>query len=127
VGIDSQPAVTESASTGDPYQPIYEALGNFTLPRNGIEIADTGLGSTLLVNICSVAGPELRAALPIVMNAIATASDSLETNIEAVGARMLNCGNNSTLLIIGVAREDAVAYANGQLTNEDFQALWRSQ
>jgi hypothetical protein len=125
--MDGQLVVTESASTGDPYQPIYEVLGHFTLPRNSIEITDTGLGSTLLVSICTVAGPELRAALPSAMSAIATVSDSLEGSIEAIGTRMLNCGNNSTLLIIGVAREDAVAYANGQLTDEEFQALWRSQ
>ncbi len=118
---------TASVSIGDPYQVVYDALVSFTLPRNGVELTNTSLGSTLLVSICTIAGPEMRAVLPQAMTALANASKSLTSDVEAIGARMLNCGNNTPLLVIVVAREDAVAYTNDQLTDEEFQALWRSQ
>ena len=123
----SQQETTQSGSISDPYQTIYDALDGFTLPRDSVEVTNTGLGSTLLVSICTIAGPEMRTALPQAMSAIARASASLTDSVEAVGARMLNCGNNTPLLVIAVALEDAVAYSNGQIRDEDFQALWRSQ
>jgi hypothetical protein len=116
-----------SVPTGDPYEPLYGALSSFTMPRNGIEVSQTGLGETLLVSLCTLAGPELRTALPQAMTAIASVSESLSVNVEAVGARMVNCGNNSTLLVIAVPMDNAIAYANGELDEEAFQALWSSQ
>jgi hypothetical protein len=117
----------QQSNAGDPYQPVYDALISFTLPRNSVEVTDTDMGSTLLVSICSIAGPEMRTALPEAMSGIASASESLPADVEAIGARMLNCGNNTPLLVIVVRRDDAVAYANGELTDQEFQALWRSQ
>jgi len=116
-----------ATTTGDAYQAVYDALGNFTIPRNAVEVTQTSLGNTLLVSICTLAGPELRAALPEAMRAIASASSTLGSDVDAVGARMINCGNNTTLLEIAVPRADAIAYANGELDDRAFQALWRSQ
>jgi hypothetical protein len=68
----------------------------------------------------------MRAALPEAMKAIANASQSLTSEIDAVGTRMMNCGDNTTLLVIAVPIEDAKAYANGELDDEAFQARWSS-
>jgi hypothetical protein len=121
------PQPTPAPAAGDPYAPLFDALHTFTIPRDGIGVTQTSLGETLLVSICTLPGPELRAALPRAMNAIANVSHSLAEDMDAVGARMLNCGNNSTLLVIGVSLENAVAYADGELSEEQFQALWTSQ
>jgi hypothetical protein len=108
------------------FQPLYDALDNFVLPRESVEITQTDMGRTLLVNICTVAGPELRAALPEAMNAIASASNSIDADLDAIGARMLNCGNNTTLRVIGVPLQDAVSFATGDSSEQEFQASWRS-
>ncbi len=127
IPTNEQPPTPDVQSAGDVYQPLYDALSSFTMPRNGVEVTSTSLGDTLLVSVCTLAGPELRAALPQVMNAIAGISQSLAIDVDAVGARMLNCANNTTLLVIGVPHADAVAYANGDLNDEEFQARWSSQ
>jgi len=46
---------------------------------------------------------------------------------EAVGARMVNCDSGRPLVIIAVEKEQAIAYAVGNLTAQEFQAQWRPQ
>jgi hypothetical protein len=124
---EPQLSTSTPGTTAESYEAIFDALSDFTLPREAIEVTDTSLGETLLVSVCTIAGPELRAALPQAMNAIARASASLMPDVDAVGVRMLNCGNNTTLLVIGAPLEAALSYAGGELNDEAFQAQWRSQ
>lgn len=103
---------------------ISEALASFNMADSGVQIETTELGSTLVANICTAAGLELRAALPSVMDVLAR--QSLPADAEAVGARMINCDDNTTLLLIAVPVSGVVGYADGSLSEEDFQALWKS-
>jgi hypothetical protein len=119
-------------STGDDaaannFDALYEALSAFTIPRNGIEISETNAGNTLLVSICTSAGPELRTDLNDAMSIIAINSTAWADQVDAIGAHMVNCGTNSTLLLISAAVEDVVAYADGELDEGEFQSRWVSQ
>jgi hypothetical protein len=118
---------TEDTNTEDGFDALYDSLSAFTIPRNGIEISETNAGNTLLVTICTNAGPELRTALNDAMSIIANNSADWSEEVEAVGAHMVNCGTNSTLLLISAAIEDAVAYGDGELDEAEFQARWASQ
>jgi len=115
------------SGTGNSFDAIYDALGNFIVPRNGVTVIQTSLGNTLLAAICTNPGPELRNALPQAMDIMANASSSLAADIQAVGVRMMNCGSSTTLLQISVPIEDAAAYAAGQLDEATFESRWKSQ
>jgi len=101
-----------------------EALSGFQLTGEPASIEQTSLGSTLLVGICVTAGPDLRSALPVVMDTLAR--QPLPAQTDAVGARMVNCQDNTLLLLIVAAAADAQDYASGDLSEEEFQARWKS-
>lgn len=101
-----------------------EALSGFQLTGEPASIEQTNLGSTLLVGICVTAGPDLRSALPIVMDTLAR--QPLPAQTDAIGARMVNCQDDTLLLLIVAAAADAQDYASGELSEEEFQARWKS-
>jgi hypothetical protein len=45
--------------------------------------------------------------------------------IQALSVRMVDCTNNSTLLLIGVPVSDAQAYEAGNIDDDAFQAKWQ--
>lgn len=130
-------AVTETTPLGQEvvlvpaegdFTPLEDALsGSFTLPDEGIVRTETTLGDTLLVSVCSSAGAEVRNALPQVMDVVASHAAVVAGDADAVGARMVNCASNRPLLIIAVEKNQAVEYAVGNLSAEEFQAQWKPQ
>lgn len=118
---------TEDILAENNFDTLYEALSAFTIPRNGIQISETSAGNTLLVTICTNAGVELRTDVNEAMAIIANNSASWAEEVEAIGAHMVNCGTNNTLLLISAAIEDATAYADGGLDEKEFQSRWMSQ
>ena len=129
-------AVTETTPLGQEvallpaegdFTPLEDALAGFTLADEGVLRAETELGDTLLVSVCSTAGAEVRAALPQVMDVMASHAAVVAGDAEAVGARMVNCDSGRPLVIIAVEKEHAIAYAVGNLTAQEFQAQWRPQ
>ncbi len=105
---------------------VSSAFAGFTLPSDGgVSIIDTSLGKTLAINICTSAGKEMRELLPKAMETLAKASTSYTAQAQIVAVKMLDCTANSTLLWIGASMEDATAFANGALSNKEFQAKWQ--
>jgi hypothetical protein len=114
---------TEAAS--NEFAALAEALAEFPVAENGIEEGESSFGNTVFVRVCSASGREMRSMLPLVMNAVAEASPSLDA--EALGVRMIDCEQDTEILSIAIDSESARSYADGDLTDAEFAALWQRQ
>ncbi|MBZ0282771.1 MAG: tetratricopeptide repeat protein [Anaerolineae bacterium] len=119
-------------STADTLTPLLDvapllssALTAFNVPEVSIEIAPTDLGKTLIVDVCVQPGSDLREKLPQVMDILADNNSLYGDDVDGVSARMVDCDTNLPLLMIGVPLLDVVAYADGMLSKEEFQAKWK--
>jgi hypothetical protein len=116
-----------SESAGNPTSPNFDtlsqSLANFTLAEAGISTEQTSLGNTVVANVCTTPGAELRSALEQVMSVLANNATGL--GVDALGTRMLDCTTNTPLLVIGASANDMTAYATGSLTEREFQARWQ--
>ncbi len=112
-------------SSGDEFAGILSALARYTLPDAPVEIVDTSLGSTLLASVCSAPGREARTRVEEVLTLAARESAGLPESVDAVGARMVNCDDGSTILALGVDRATAVGFAQRSVSARDFSAAWR--
>lgn len=111
-------ATSDVASDG-----VDAALASFALAPDGItneEIADT---PTVVANVCSTPGREVRTLLPQVMEALASASDSLPEDA-GIGTRLINCSDGTTLVTVVASRESVEEYANGTLSASEFASGW---
>jgi hypothetical protein len=109
----------------DEFSGILSAISRYTLPDAPVEVVDTSLGSTLLASVCSAPGREARTRVEEVLTLAARASAALPESIDAVGARMVNCDDGSTILALGVDRATAVGFAQRTVSARDFSAAWR--
>lgn len=112
-------------SGGDEFAGVLSALSRYTLPDAPVEVVDTSLGSTLLASVCSAPGREARTRVEEVLTLAARESAGLPESIDAVGARMVNCDDGSTILALGVDRATAVGFAQRSVSARDFSAAWR--
>jgi len=105
---------------------ISSAFTEFTLPSDGgVGIVDTSLGKAIAVSVCTSAGKAMRDLLPKAMETLAKVSTNYASQVQVVAVKMLDCTSNSTLLWIGSSIEDSTAFANGTLTDKEFQAKWQ--
>lgn len=121
-----QDVPTASSPVGTDFTVLNSALSDFLIPDNGINLVNTSLGNTDLVDVCTTAGQELRTQLPLVMSVIAKASGTYVDQVAAVGTKMIDCSSNTVLRTIGVSISDAAAYANGSLAEKDFPSRWKA-
>lgn len=112
-------------SGGDDFAGVLGALSRYTLPDDPVEVVDTSLGSTLLASVCSAPGREARTRVEEVLTLAARESAGLPESIDAVGARMVNCDDGSTILALGVDRATAIGFAQRSVSARDFSAAWR--
>lgn len=112
---------------GIDYAALETAMAEFPIAESGIGVVDTSLGSTLMVSACTEAGRAMRTLLPQVMNTLARQSPSLGSDIQAVGARMLDCTTNTPFVTVATELATAQSYAQGSLSDSDFAATWRPQ
>jgi hypothetical protein len=128
---DATPAAesTDVVLTTDEAQFAYvaDALeGFYTVPDDGIGTAETSGGNTLLASVCSSsATQQLRQDLAGVMRIMAGVADRMSDDIEAVGARMVNCETQRLIRIIVVDRESALSFAGGTLDVSAFEQAWQ--
>lgn len=109
------------------YPAVNEALAAFPLASTGIVEVQTSLGNTVLANVCSGAGREMRMLLPQVMNALASQSSSLPETVQAIGVSLMNCENNTPMLSVATEIVTAQSFAQGDLSAGEFAATWRPQ
>ncbi len=117
---------TEELAEGEgDFSALYAALDAYNIPANGIRVEDTNLGSrTLLIDVCTTAGAELRTTLPAIMNTAAL-SGVINDDFDALAARMLDCNDNTDLLIVGTNTQNVIDYTTDNLSREEFEARWQ--
>lgn len=101
-------------TVGDPMQVFYDALGAFEVVPDSALTESTQLGQTLAVSVCASAS-ELRSSIPVVLAALAQSSDQAPDSAQAIGARFVNCVDNTTLRYVAIGIEDARAFAAGTI------------
>lgn len=112
---------------GPDFTPLVDALADFSVAATDVVEMDTALGNTVVVTVCSQAGSSLRQSLPAVMDVIAARAAVVAAPADAIGARVVNCETERPVRFIVVPKEQAVEYAVGNLTAEEFQATWLPQ
>jgi len=112
---------------GADFTPLVDALAAYSVAPDDVTEMETNLGETVVVTVCTESSASVRQNLPAVMDVIASRAAVLASDAEAIGARLVNCDTDRSLIFIAVPKEQAVEYAVGNLTAEDFQASWRPQ
>ena len=102
------------------------AIDEFTINPAQSSTRATGLGNTLVIQVCAVPGPEFNSRINTVLSAVVAAADDIPEDIEAVAAGLLNCDDpQASLRIIGVALSAIIDFANEEITDRDFQRAWQ--
>ncbi len=79
---------------------------------------------TLLVRVCRPAGLDVPAALDRAMDLAARYGVSAQDEIAAVGAMLINCDRDDTLVGALASMDSAAAYAGQALEQAAFRATW---
>ena len=103
-----------SAASGDPLQSVYDALGSFEVVPDSATVEATELGETLTASVCS-ATSDLRSTIPAALTALALSSAQAPAEAQAVGAKFVDCADNTVLRYVAISIEDAQAYAAGTI------------
>jgi hypothetical protein len=111
---------TEPASPTPDIAAFYSALSAYSVPEDGVQITQTTLGDTIVVTVC-----EDRDALVDVMPIVARASLPFADTVQGVAVRLGDCAVDGSMRLIGVSMGHAAAFAEGSLTEQDFQRAWR--
>lgn len=117
----------EATAEAGAYPALEAALAAFTAAEDGIIEAETSFGSGVLASVCAAPGREMRALAPAVMTALARQAPSLPPDVQAIGARLINCETNTPMLTLAVDRETANAFAERTIGAAQFQAAWQPQ
>lgn len=105
------------------HQAVSEALSEFDLVEGGIGTNETSLGATLLASVCST-GETLRDTLNRAMSAIASASEVIPGDVQAIGVALIDCNADKKYRIIATPTENAVAFSNNEIDVRAFQSGW---
>ncbi len=129
---EASPSVedTEDASSSGSdmsFDIINQTMSNFQMVENSMGIVETSVGETLLVQICSAPGVELRTTLPAALLSLSNAAVFSGVSSDFIGVQMVDCANGSVVLRTVVSSlTDAQAFANGGIDASTYQARWLS-
>jgi hypothetical protein len=119
-------AVPTNAVSSDTETAVTAALADFEVVADSIGATPTLLGNTLVTSVCSSSdGRERSDALNQIMYTLADTSTLMDSDIEAVGVRLVNCDNERVYNVIAVPVSDAIAFSEGELDERAYQATWR--
>lgn len=105
---------------------LMNALDEFQLHDEGIGVADTEMGKTLLAAVCS--GPSLAERVETsnaAMVAVANAGTLVDEDIDATGIKLINCESDQTLNVIGVDVNTAIEFSAGTIDIKQYEASWQ--
>lgn len=105
---------------------IPEVFSDYDLSPDSPQIAATDLGSTLIVEICVQDATTARTILNDAMSIIAGEITDSSGLIDAVGISLTDCQQDAIMNIIASPLTSAIAFANGELTEEEFLKTWRA-
>lgn len=126
----SEPVVDATAESGvssDGDEALLSGLGRFTLADEPITRQVTTVGNAVLVNVCVADRREVTTLLRPVMRAIANGTAALGSDVEAVGARMMNCTTGNPFVVFAVDRQSAMDHGAGTLSYVEFRERWQPQ
>jgi hypothetical protein len=104
---------------------VETALADFETIPDSTGKQETLLGSTLLTDVCSTPDiASLQDTLYRSMNALASASNAVSADTQALGVRVVDCSSNEVLRVIAAPLESALAFSSGNIEEETFQARW---
>jgi hypothetical protein len=105
---------------------VADVIEDFALDQAASGTLPTTLGTTLIIQVCAIPGPEFNERLNTVLTTVASLAEDLPDDIEAVAAGLLNCDDPSaSLRVIGVARSVLSAFASEEIKAKDFQRAWQ--
>lgn len=110
-----------AAVSDDPLQSVYDALGTFEVVPDSVAIETTELGETLTASVCSVTS-ELRSTIPAALTSLATSSPQVPAEAQAIGAKFVDCTDNTVLRYVAITIEDAQAYAAGTIDDATLRS-----
>jgi hypothetical protein len=103
------------------------------LGESQVIIAQSDLGDTLFVEVCSRPGPDLPQVIIQSMEIAAKQAPALQGQLAAVGVSIRLCGGeqSDTLYRAFVSVDDAIRYVNGEMgegpaAQATFQQLWKT-
>ena len=118
-----QEAATEVVAEDVDYSAFAAQVLQFNVPDDGVEVAETMLGNTLLVTTCSPPGPTATQSILGILTVLQ--DESVGDAVEAVGFRIANCNDDTTIRIIGVSREQFDDYVDGTISAQQLQSSMR--
>lgn len=118
--VEIEPTTDFTALSATDFSVISQALSGFSVPENGVQIAATSLGSTLIVTVC-----DDRALLTQAMDTLSKQSSFVSDDAQAVAIRIGDCSTAGSQRLVGVSLNQAVAYANGDISLQEFQRMWQ--
>lgn len=101
-------------------QNFYNALSTTQIVPDSGSVETTSAGNTLAFTICVESLRTLPSIIPDAIRAIARQSADVADQVDAVGARFVNCANNTPLRYVVVSMIDALEFANGTLSDEEL-------
>jgi hypothetical protein len=105
---------------------VLNALDEFTLHDEGVGVADTELGKTLLASVCSDASLQSRVEVSnAAMRAMANAGTLIDEDIDATGIKLIHCETERTLHVIGVDVNTSIDFSSGTIDIKQYEAAWR--
>ncbi len=101
-------------------------LAESDLQPHQASLHDTEVGNTLVLQACAVPGPGFNAKVGMVMEALVALVEEIPSELDAVAAGMLNCGDpDAVLRIIGAEVSLIRDYAAGLIDDKAFQREWQ--
>ena len=131
------PAATEAAAVetiepSETLQTVLEAAENAANAQAAllggpatVSLQSRAPGATLVIRVCRPAGSDITAAMNLAMEMAARYGVTVQNELAAVGAELVNCDRDDVLLSAVVPIQYAIAFANGDLAGESFRAEWQ--
>jgi hypothetical protein len=133
ISATDEPATDEPSATIEASQPtaetpvvfdpsgVYTALATFNVIGGSAVIETTDAGQTLAAGVCRDANQSLRDYSQSVLESLARYAPEAPADVEAIGAKIINCDSGATLRYFAVTREDAEAFATGALSADELR------
>ncbi len=109
-------------------EPVQVAFAASFGEEAAVSVETTAAGDTLVIRLCSQApGILLRATLDQAVQTLQGQAALLRFGIDGVGYRLVNCSDDTEYRLLTSSLEDALAYADGRLEIDAYQARLRAR
>ncbi len=114
---------SQSAATTD-LAALSTALSALNVPADSVQLRQTTLGATAIVDACEIPGPIAGTLISSLMDNLARFT-GYGNDTEAIGVSVADCSSGSAARIVAVSLADATAYNSGEIDAREFQRRWR--